>query len=211
MSSYLTVKNKVREIIVNAITPVQPPTTVTVTPTETEPNLTRGVTEEPEEPILTADKVFFATERATMPEYPYIMITELSNNEDLRSGRNNEPRNGVLEITQYKECIFTVAIYGISDTDLTTEHNTYRTELNNIRNAFELGSYRGSYKNAFTLQGMTDLRPLSNTNETGYLYRYEFDIRCGYNEEITQNVPLSEGVIIELEDNKIHEEIYKET
>ena len=207
MSSYQTVKNKVRELIVNAITP--PPTTVTVTPTETEPIITRGAVQEEELP-LTDDKVFFATERETMPEYPYIMITELSNNEDMRSGRN-QPIGGVLEVTQYKECIFTIAIYGISETDLASEHDTYRKNLNDIRNYIELASYRHLFKNAFTLQGMTDLRPLSSTNETGYLYRYEFDIRCGYNEEITQNVSLSEGVIIELEENNIHEEIYKET
>lgn len=182
MSNYQTVKNKVRELIIDSMSD-----------------------------ILIADKVFFATERNTMPEYPYIMITELSNNEDLRSGRKNQPLNGVLEVTQYKECIFTIAIYGISETDLTSEHDTYRAELNNIRNAIEFASYRHLFKNAFTLQGMTDLRPLSGTNDTGYLYRYEFDIRCGYNEDITQNIPLSQGVIIELEENKIHEEIYKET
>ena len=83
MSNFQTVKNKFRNFV------------------------TENISE-----LLTADKVFFATERFTMPEKPYIMITELSNNEDLGSGRN-EPKNKTLEITEYKETIFTVAIYGL--------------------------------------------------------------------------------------------------
>ena len=159
--------------------------------------------------LLTADKVFFATERFTMPEKPYIMITELSNNEDLISGRN-DPKEKILKVTQYKEVTFTVAIYGYSEVDLQKEKDRFRAELNNIRNAFEAAKFLHSLKKYFTIQSMTDLRPLSEENETGFTYRYEFDIRCGYNDIITTKLKPSQGVIIDLEENNIHIEVNKE-
>lgn len=159
--------------------------------------------------LLTADKIFFATERFTMPEKPYIMITELSNNEDLGSGRN-EPLSKNLEVTQYKETTFTIAIYGLSEVDFSKEKNMFRNELNNIRNAFDIARYTHILKKYFTVQSMTDLRPLSEENDTGFTYRYEFDIRCGYNEIITTEMKPSQGVIIDLEENNIHFEVNKE-
>lgn len=158
---------------------------------------------------LEANKIFFATERFTMPDYPYIMITELSNNEDLGSGRN-EPDNKVLEVTEYKETTFTIAIYGLSENDLSEEHDKFRAELKNIRNAFKKAMFSHELKKYFTVQSMTDLRPLSEANDTGFLYRYEFDIRCGYNEIITTELKQSQGVIIDLEPNNIHIEVNKE-
>lgn len=158
--------------------------------------------------LLTADKVFYATERFTMPEKPYIMLTELSNNEDLGSGRN-EPKSKILEVTEYKETIFTVAIYGLSETDFSEEKNIFRTELKNIRNAFKNAMFTHILKNYFTIQNITDLRPLSEENETGFTYRYEFDVRCGYNEIIITELKQSQGVIIDLEENNIHIEVTK--
>lgn len=180
MSDFETVKNKFRDFIVDNISE-----------------------------LLTADKIFFATERYTMPEKPYIMITELSNNEDLGSGRN-EPKDKKLEVTEYKETTFTVAIYGLSETDFSEEKNSFRKELNNIRKAFDVARYTHILKKYFTVQSMTDLRPLSEENETGFTYRYEFDIRCGYNDIITTELEQSQGVIIDLEENGIYEEINKE-
>ena len=181
MADFETVKNKLRDTIVNNISE-----------------------------LLTADKVFFATERYSMPEYPYIMITELSNNEDLGSGINKSS-DGVLEVTEYKESVFTVAIYGHSQEDLTAERERIRAELKNIRNVFKLCQFNHSLKKYFTIQSMTDLRPLNTTTDTGYLYRYEFDITCGYNENISAQVELSNRVIINLEENNIHETIIKES
>lgn len=160
--------------------------------------------------LLTEDKVFFATERYTMPEYPYIMITELSNNEDLGTGRN-EPTAGTLILTHYKECVFTIGIYGISDIDLATDIENIRTEIHRVRNGFARCQFDHSLKNYFTIKSMTDLRPLNTTNETGFLYRYEFDITCGYNETSESNTSLSNRVIINLEDNNITETIIKES
>ena len=152
--------------------------------------------------MLTAEKVFFATERFTMPEKPYLMITELSNNEDLRSGY--EYKGLVKEITEYKETIFTVAIYGLSETDFEKEKEKFRAELKQIRNAFKNAMFTHVLKKYFTIQSITDLRPLNEENETGFTYRYEFDIRCGYNEIITTEMLQSQGVIIDLEENGIH-------
>ena len=159
--------------------------------------------------FLDANKVFFATERFTMPEKPYIMITELANNEDLKAGRN-QPGSENLEVTLYKECIFTIAIYGLSDNDLSEEHDEYRRIINEIRNCFYIAMHNFSLKNKFTIKSMTDLRPLSETNDTGFLYRYEFDITCGYNEIITTKQLPSQGVIIDLDTNNIHIEVNKE-
>ena len=159
--------------------------------------------------LLTVDKVFFATERFTMPEKPYIMITELSNNEDLGSGRN-EPKNKTLEVTEYKETTFTVAIYGLSETDFEKEKDTFRAELKNIRNAFKNAMFTHVLKKYFTIQSITDLRPLNEITETGFLFRYEFDITCGYNEIISTELKQSQGVIIDLDTNNIHIEVNKE-
>ena len=180
MSNYETVKYKLRDVIVNAVSD-----------------------------FLPAEKVFFATERFSMPEKPYIMITELSNNEDLVAGRN-EPTSKTLEVTLYKECVFTVAIYGLSGNDLSSEHDLYRLELNQVKNAFELAKFNHFLKKYFSIKSITDLRPLSETNDTGFTYRYEFDIRCGYNDIISQNIEQSQGVIIDLEKNNIHIEVNKE-
>jgi hypothetical protein len=158
--------------------------------------------------MLTAEKVFYATERFTMPEKPYLMITELSNNEDLRSGY--EYNGLVKEITEYKETIFTVAIYGLSENDLSEDHDKFRAEIKNIRNAFKKAMFSHELKKDFTIQSITDLRPLSETNDTGFTYRYEFDIRCGYNEIITHEFKESQGVIIDLEENDVHIETNKE-
>ena len=84
------------------------------------------------------------------------------------------------------------------------------TELKNIRNAFKNAMFTHILKNKFTIKSMTDLRPLSETNDTGFLYRYEFDITCGYNEIITTELEQSQGVIIDLEPNNIHIEVNKE-
>lgn len=159
--------------------------------------------------FLDANKVFFATERFSMPEKPYIMITELANNEDLKAGRN-QPCSENLEVTLYKECIFTIAIYGLSENDLSEEHDEYRRIINEIRNCFYIAMHNFSLKNKFTIKSMTDLRPLSETNDTGFLYRYEFDITCGYNEIISAELEQSQGVIIDLEPNNIHIEVNKE-
>ena len=177
MSDFQTVKNKLRSFII-----------------------------ENTSELLTPSKVFFATERFTMPEKPYIMITELSNNEDLGSGRN-EPIHENLEITEYKETIFTVAIYGLSETDFEKEKDTFRTELKNIRNAFKTAMFTHELKKYFTVQSITDLRALNEENETGFTYRYEIDVRCGYNEIITSKNSTSKGVIIDLEENNIHIDI----
>lgn len=158
--------------------------------------------------MLTAEKVFFATERFTMPEKPYLMITELSNNEDLRSGY--QMKGLVREITEYKETIFTVAIYGLSENDLSEDHDKFRAEIKNIRDAFKKAMFSHELKKYFTIQSITDLRPLSETNDTGFTYRYEFDIRCGYNEIITHELKESQGVIIDLEENDVHIETNKE-
>lgn len=158
---------------------------------------------------LNADKIFWATERFTMPEYPFIMLTELSNNEDLGSGRNR-PNSETLEVTLYKEATFTVAIYGLSGTDFTEDKNAFRNELEGIRNSLVIAMYSHALKNKFTIQSITDLRPLSEETETGFEYRYEFDIRLGYNEIISEKIEQSKGVIIDLEENNIHIEINKE-
>ena len=94
--------------------------------------------------LLTAEKVFFATERFTMPEKPYLMITELSNNEDLRSGY--EMKGLVREITEYKESIFTVAIYGLSENDLSDDHDKFRAEIKNIRDGFKRAMFSHELK-----------------------------------------------------------------
>lgn len=153
-------------------------------------------------------KIFYATERFTMPEYPYIMLTELSNNENMISGY--EYKGNIKEITEYKESTFTVAIYGLSENDLSEEHDNFRAELKNIRNALKKAMFSHELKNYFTIQSITDLRPLSEENDTGFLYRYEFDVLCGYNEIITTELEQSQGVIIDLEPNNIHIEVNKE-
>ena len=158
--------------------------------------------------LLTAEKVFFATERFTMPEKPYLMITELSNNEDLRSGY--EMKGLVREITEYKESIFTVAIYGLSENDLSDDHDKFRAEIKNIRDGFKRAMFSHELKKYFTIQSITDLRPLNEINETGFLFRYEFDITCGYNEIISTELKQSQGVIIDLDTNNIHIEVNKE-
>ena len=158
---------------------------------------------------LVADKIFWASERFSMPEYPFIMLTELSNNEDLGSGRN-QPNNETLEVTLYKEATFTVAIYGLSGIDFSEEKNNFRLELERIRNALNIVMFTHALKKDFAIKNITDLRPLNEENETGFEYRYEFDIRLGYNETISEKLEQSEGVIIDLEENNVYIEINKE-
>lgn len=154
------------------------------------------------------EKIFFATERFSMPEKPYIMIMELSSLEDLESGYEN--KGLVKEITNYKNSIFTVAIYNLSENDLSEENNLTRNILEDIRNAFKIAQFNHSLKNYFTIQSITDLRPLNEITETGFLFRYEFDITCGYNEIISTELKQSQGVIIDLDTNNIHIEVNKE-
>ena len=66
-------------------------------------------------------------------------------------------------------------------------------QIDNLEGAFE--DY--PLNNKFSIQNISPIRPLHEVANGGYMYRYEFDLTIGYNEERISNKEISRGVNVE--------------
>ena len=159
-------------------------------------------------------KVYWIAERRIVPEYPYCLLNVIAENKDKRTSRHSghlidsDVRQSIT--TRYKTCTITVSVYNgwmgntsdEFDMDETKEF-TYE-QIDNLEGAFE--DY--PINNMFSVQNISPIRQLHEVADGGYVYRYEFDLTIGYNEERIINKERGRGVIVDVIDtNEPHTSI----
>ena len=147
------------------------------------------------------DKVYWIAERRNIPEYPYCLLNVIAENKDKRTSHHNSRLTdfGTRDCitTRYKTCTITVGIYN-GWTDDTTETDVDMDEAKEF--AYEQIDYlEYCFENypinkKFSVQNISPIRPLHETANGGYLYRYEFDLTIGYNEERTKDKEIGKSV-----------------
>ena len=147
-----------------------------------------------------ANKVYWLGERVNVPTYPYCLLNVIAENKDKRTSRHygeitdDEKREGI--VTRYKTCTITVGIYNAF------VGNTYDSEDMDIAKEFayeQIDLLEGRFEeypinNMFSIQSISPIRPLPEVVDGGYMYRYEFDLIIGYNEQRITDKDLVLGI-----------------
>lgn len=155
-----------------------------------------------------ANKVYWIGERKNVPEYPYCLLNVIAENKDKRTSKHygklsddGDYREKIT--TRYKTCTITVGIYNgwVEDTsdsvDMDVAKEFAYEQIDNLEGAFE--NYPVNSK--FSIQNISPIRPLPETVDGGYMYRYEFDLTIGYNEEVTQDKDYGRAVETHVNDD----------
>lgn len=141
--------------------------------------------------------VYWVGERLKIPEKPYCMLTELSDsltNRTAEFNNNSSINNTNKTIQMHKQCVITVGVFvdGLEDYD--TQKDFAYAQINSIRTLFERLDVRKRFIKEFSINSISGIRPLHETVEGGYEYRYEFDLTIGYNEIGTYIIPVGKAV-----------------
>lgn len=154
------------------------------------------------------DNVYWLAERRNVPIYPYCLLNIIAENKDKRTSHHNseleyDERKNIT--TRYKTCTITVGIYNgwVKDTtsqaDMDEAKEFAYEQIDYLEGAFE--DY--PINNIFSIQAISPIRPLHETVDGGYMYRYEFDLTVGYNEERIMKAEMAEGIITDIDKNYI--------
>lgn len=150
--------------------------------------------------VVFAQKVYWLGERKNVPEYPYCLLSVIAENKDKRTSRHKgkftEEDTRELIITRYKICTITVGIYnGWSQDTADTMDMDEAKEFAYEQIDYLEGSFEDYPTNdLFSVQTISPIRPLHETVDGGYMYRYEFDLTIGYNETRTINKEIGQSV-----------------
>lgn len=150
--------------------------------------------------VAFAQKVYWLGERKNVPEYPYCLLSVIAENKDKRTSRHKgkftEEDTRELIITRYKTCTITVGIYnGWSQDTADTMDMDEAKEFAYEQIDYLEGSFEDYPTNdLFSVQTISPIRPLHETVDGGYMYRYEFDLTIGYNETRTINKEIGQSV-----------------
>ena len=161
------------------------------------------------------NKIYWIGERVNVPSYPYCLLSVIAENKDKRTSHHQGELNvislnnsGEYTIkreaitTRYKTCTITIGIYNAfvqdvyNDEDMDVAKEFAYAQIDLLEGAFE--DY--PINNMFSIQNISPIRPLHETVDGGYMYRYEFDLTIGYNEANNKNKPLGAGVDVDLVD-----------
>lgn len=168
-------------------------------------------------------KVYWLGERVNIPNYPYCLLSVIAENKDKRTSHhygnltNDDKREGIT--TRYKTCTITVGVYNAwventyDDNDMDEAKEFAYEQIDYLEGSFE--DY--PINNMFSVQNISPIRPLHEPVAGGYMYRYEFDLLLGYNEERIVDKDLADGIEVDIDkvydhnsdgaDNKIYFEI----
>ena len=145
-------------------------------------------------------KVYWIAEHRNIPEYPYCLLNVIAENKDKRTSRHNKEINEFEMIegvtTRYKTCTITVGIYNgwtgntTTDVDMDEAKEFAYEQIDYLEGCFE--DY--PINKMFSVQTISPIRPLHETVNGGYLYRYEFDLTIGYNEERIKDKEIGKAV-----------------
>ena len=136
-----------------------------------------------------SNKIYWIGERVEEPDYPYCMLTELTENKDKRTSRHYGGLTDDLRehiTTRYKTAVITVGIYNAfvtnsyEDKDMDKAKEFAYEQIDLLEGEFE--NY--PINNKFSVQNISPIRPLHEPVSGGYMYRYEFDLTIGYNEPV---------------------------
>lgn len=146
-------------------------------------------------------KVYYIGEREEVPEYPYCLLNIIAESKDKRTSHHlgslteDETRESIT--TRYKTCTITVGVYNAyaeytaesyGDREMTKEF-AYE-QIDYLEGAFE--DY--PINNKFSVQTISPIRPLHEVTAGGIMFRYEFDLTIGYNEERVTGKELGQAV-----------------
>ena len=125
-----------------------------------------------------ANKVYWLGERREIPQYPYCLLSVIAENKDKRTschqGNITEMDMRQNIITRYKTCTITVGIYNAwvsdtySDNDMDEAKEFAYEQIDDLEGAFE--DY--PLNKWFSVQNISSIRPLHETVDGGYMYRY---------------------------------------
>ena len=162
-------------------------------------------------------KVYWSGEKRDVPEYPYCLLTVFAENKDRRTshkagdvvivGESGSEEHREELITRYKTATITVGIYNgwIGDTSDTVDMDVAKewaySEIDYLEGIFE--NYPEN--NIFSIQNIGSIRPLHEPMSGGYLYRFEFDLTVGYDEELIVNVPVGKKVNVDINKTYDHD------
>ena len=151
------------------------------------------------------NKVYWIAERRNIPEYPYCLLNVIAESQDKRTSRHNgiitdyDTREKI--VTRYKTCTITVGVYnGFVEDTAETYNSRYEAkefayeQIDNREGAFE----EYPINDMFSVQNISPIRPLHEVVDGGYLYRYEFDLTIGYNEQRISDKDISHGVDVSM-------------
>lgn len=158
------------------------------------------------------NKIYWIGERVNEPDYPYCMLTELTENKDKRTSHHQGglkaislSGSGEYEIkreaitTRYKTAVITVGIYNAfvtnsyDDMDMDEAKEFAYEQIDLLEGEFE--NYPINSK--FSVQNISPIRALHEPVSGGYMYRYEFDLTIGYNEPVTKEKDYGQSVTAE--------------
>ena len=146
------------------------------------------------------EKIYWIGERVDEPDYPYCMLTELTENKDKRTSRHygdltdDDRRQSIT--TRYKTAVITVGIYNAfvqntyDEMDMDEAKEFAYEEIDRLEGEFE--NYPINSK--FSVQNISPIRALHEPVSGGYMYRYEFDLTIGYNEPVIKEKDYGQSV-----------------
>lgn len=143
--------------------------------------------------------VYWANERLNEPNKPYCMLTELTESDTHREAYYT---TGHLEKTleEYKQVVFTIGVYvdGLDEYDDKKEF-AYN-EIDKLKAKIRIGAREFVFGD-IAIKNISGIRPLHEEVDGGYLFRYEFDLTIGYNEQTLNTFLIDNSIEIEV-DNK---------
>ena len=165
------------------------------------------------------NKVYWIGERVNVPTYPYCLLSVIAENKDKRtsyhqgdlktislsgSGEYEEKRETIT--TLYKRATITVCIYNAyvgntyDEVDMDVAKEFAYQQINLLEELFETKHIQEEFYPIFTVQSVSPIRPLHETVDGGYIYRYEFDLVVGYDEPKTYDLDIGKEVEVEIND-----------
>lgn len=154
------------------------------------------------------DKIYWIGERVDEPDYPYCMLTELTENKDKRTSRHSgnligdDKRESIT--TRYKTSVITVSIYNAfvqntyDEMDMDEAKEFAYEQIDLLEG--ELENY--PINNKFSIQNISPIRALHEPVSGGYMYRYELDLTIGYNEPVVVEKPIGRVADVNIEDKE---------
>lgn len=140
--------------------------------------------------------VYWANERLNEPNKPYCMLTELAESDTHREAYYT---TGYLEKTleEYKQVVFTIGVYvdGLDEYDDKKEF-AYN-EIDKLKSKIKIGAREFVFGD-IAIRNISGIRALHEEVDGGYLFRYEFDLTIGYNEQTVNTFLIDNSIDIEV-------------
>lgn len=139
-------------------------------------------------------KIYWANERKDEPVKPFCLLRAIVPEQTDSTTTETEIENNVQQVTMYKNMVVTFAIFadGIAEkNDLDVQNSFAENNARLLKNNFE--TFDTAYEfldNDMSVNNISELRDLTELVSGGYVYRYEFDVKFGFNDvlEIQKNV-----------------------